>query len=108
MKKNPTYTICYRSDRQGSGPVMRQIVSLSGVRSLAKFLNNFKKNNPNYVILVAFVSDDDGKYLSNVKFLQAEYRAQRWLTGYKERLLANAVEQGFDIKWNHGLKAVSK
>ncbi len=67
-------------------------------------MNRFKRNNPDSLIIVAYVSDSAGKCLNNVKFLPIEYKAQKWFAGYKERLLANALEQGYELKWNHGLK----
>jgi hypothetical protein len=106
MEANPTYTFCYRPDRLGSGPVMKQTISVKNIRHLAMYLNTFRKNNPHYIILVAYLSNDEGVYTKVVKFLPAEYKAQRWLTGWKERLLANAVENGYDISWNHGLKPI--
>jgi hypothetical protein len=104
MERNPNYTICYRPDTRGSGAVTRQTIAVKDVRGLARFLNKFKENNPNYIILVAFVSDDSGKFKRVVNFLPAEYKAQKWLTGWKERLLANAKDQGYELSWNHGLK----
>jgi hypothetical protein len=71
---------------------------------MAKHLNCFVAAHKGCRIIVCFVSDVDGKFIKLCNFLKDEYKAQRWLVGNKERLLANALERGFDIKWNHGLK----
>lgn len=75
------------------------------IRRLAKHLNALVKRNPStYVIIVQAVGADGG-HIANVKFLRSEHLAQQWLTGYKERLLANAIEvHGMDLKWNSGLR----
>ncbi|WP_336784083.1 hypothetical protein [Paenibacillus illinoisensis] len=100
------YTICHRNINGGSGPILKETIALPNVRSLAKYLNKFKKKNPKTTVIVAYVSDSRGKCLNNVKFLPIEYKAQKWLVGNKERLLLNAVEQGYKLKWNHGLKPI--
>lgn len=108
--ENVYYTFHYRPDFYGeggkaSGVLARKTVALPNVRSLAKHLNKFILQNPRCKIFVVYVSDETGvKMHTTVKFLGAEYRAQRFLTGHKERLLAYAVENGYNIKWNHGLK----
>jgi hypothetical protein len=104
------YLICYRDDsiKKASGRINRIEAEFTGVRSLAKFLNSFKTSNPSYFVLIALMQGDGGKTYKPVRFLNPEYKAQKWLTGYKERLLANAIESKMDIKWNHGLKAVER
>lgn len=99
------YTFCYRDVTiEGSATMGKITVALNSVRSLARHLNRFKTINPNFRVLVAFISDGEGKFKSAVKFLSVEYEAQRWLGGYKERLLACAVDQGYELNWNHGLR----
>lgn len=101
------YCICYRNDdEKSSGAIMKLTATVKDVRALAKLLNNFKGLNPDKIILVAYLVDDKGVFKKVVHFLPAEYKAQRWLTGWKERLLAGAKEQGCDISWSHGLKPV--
>ena len=101
--KNICYVICFRDKGVSTGAIQRFTAMLPNIRSLAKLLNAFRKNSPMYQIIVAYI-EEDGKFVTNVKFLPIEYKAQRWLTGDKERLLANALDRGYEIKWNHGLK----
>lgn len=100
------YTIMYRVDGVTSGSILKKEIRCTSIRSLAKFLNDFRARNPQYLILVAYLSDEEGRLVKAVKFLTIEYQAQKWLTGYNERLLATAKEQGIELSWNHGLKPV--
>jgi hypothetical protein len=99
------YTFCYTAIGKGhTGKAEKKTIALPDVRSLAKYLNRHKRKNPNHQIMVAFLSEANGKFIKVVKFLTIEYQAQQWLVGYKERLLAYALESGYELKWHHGLK----
>jgi hypothetical protein len=73
-------------------------IKLSGIKKLAEVLNNMKAKNPNRRITMVCIVDDNGTYLTYVKFLRQEWTKQQWLTGYKERMLAHAkYERGYEI-----------
>jgi hypothetical protein len=105
MVANVNYKIRYTDRGASSGsPISDFVAPLQNIRSLAKFLNSFKRKNPLFFIIVVTLEDKDGKFINTVKFLPIEMATQKWLTGYKERLLATALHRGYEIKWNHGLK----
>lgn len=71
---------------------------LGSVKSLAKRLNKLVKANPQYKIVAVSVVDEKGVVKKNVKFLPKEINEQKFITGYKARLLAHAkYELGYDI-----------
>lgn len=104
----PNYRIICRKKEDNSGALVRWKETLPNVKSLAKYLNGLVKRKKYLHVIACYVEDKDEKFISNVKFLQSEYASQRWLTGYSERLLANAIEiYGMDLKWSSGLKPSS-
>lgn len=71
---------------------------LGSIKSLAKRLNRLVKANPQYKVVAVSVVDEKGIVKKNVKFLPKEINEQRFITGYKQRLLAHAkYELGYDI-----------
>ncbi|MNE73693.1 hypothetical protein D3C80_1697180 [compost metagenome] len=93
--------IVYPGTERGTSQVY---VEFPSVRHLAAHLNKYVAKNKTHRVITAYVCDEEGVFLKNVKFLQAEYRKQRWITGYKERLLANAVLlYNMDLNWNNEL-----
>lgn len=102
----PNYKIIARTAEGSSGLIHQIDITLPNVKSLAKYLNRMVKSNKR--VIACQLIDAQGKYVTSVKFLQSEYASQRWLTGYKERLLANAMEiHHLDLKWNSGLKQMA-
>jgi hypothetical protein len=74
---------------------------MTGIRALRKMLNSMVKRNPTRRIITVSVLDDDGYYISSVKFLTKEIKEQVFLTGMKERLLAHAkYECGYEVATN--------
>lgn len=96
---NHNYKVIYRTKGVASGVAQSIVIPLTGVKSLARYLNSFVKRNPNFEVLTTYIVDDKGEFAKNVKLMREEYVNQKWLTGYKERLLAQAIAQGMDIKW---------
>jgi hypothetical protein len=73
-------------------------VELTSVRALAKMLNGLRKRNPNRRITLVSVVDENDKYLAHVKFLPQEIVQQKFLTGWRERMLASAkYERGYEV-----------
>lgn len=102
MKRNTktvNYKIYYFDNPMKRGENATEItITLSGISKLAKVLNNMKAKNPQRRISMVCIVDDSGAYISYVKFLKQEWAKQKWLTGYKERLLAYAkYESGYEI-----------
>jgi hypothetical protein len=76
-------------------------LTMTGIRALCKMLNSMVKRNPTRRIITVSVLDDDGYYISSVKFLTKEIKEQVFLTGMKERLLAHAkYECGYEVATN--------
>lgn len=83
---------------------LQMYVEMPNIKAVAKWLNAYKLKRPDYQILAAFIADSDGKYVEKVHFLRSEFKCQRWIPSYKERLLTVAViKYGIDLKWNNDL-----
>lgn len=104
-ERKVNYKIVYKDKGIPNSRLIHFRIVLPNIRSLAKQLNNFIKRNPEYEVVAAYIVDKDDLFVTDVKFLKAEYKAQRWLTGWKERLLAHAVDRGYEIDWDSGLKS---
>lgn len=75
-----------------------QDVTLSNVRALARLLNAMVRINPKRRIVMVSVIDDNGKFLTHVRLLDKEIKEQKFLTGFKERLLAHAKYKcGYEV-----------
>lgn len=109
VEKTVNYKVVYR-DLKGASRKETTFftASLPNVKSLAKMLNAFARKNPNLEVLACYIVNNEGIFIGTVKFLDAEYAAQKWLTGWKERLLAVALANGYDLKWNTGLTKKEK
>lgn len=95
------YRIHYFSPEVGGTRSLQRDVRLSNVRALAKLLNTMVKTNSKQRIIMVSVLDENGIYLSSVKFLKREIKEQKFLTGMKERLLAHAkYECGYEVAIN--------
>jgi hypothetical protein len=96
-KINYDYKIVYK--RMGENKVNFIKVSLPHIRSLAKYCNRFVQNNPTCNILTVFLIDKEEVFNGSVKFLHSEYKNQKFITGWKERLLEVARNtQGIAVK----------
>lgn len=83
---------------EGSWKADNSILVLGSVKALAKRLNGLVKANPQYKIVAVSVVNKDGVVKKHVKLLTKEINEQKFITGYKERLLAYAkYELGYDI-----------
>lgn len=81
--------------------VIHTDLTMTGIRALCKMLNSMVKRNPKRRIITVSILDNDGYYISSVKFLPKEIKEQQFLTGMKERLLAHAkYECGYEVATN--------
>jgi hypothetical protein len=73
-------------------------ITMTGIRALARMLNSMRKRNPNRRIVTVSVINEQGIYVTSVKFLPEEIKRQEFLTGMKERLLAHAkYNRGYEV-----------
>jgi hypothetical protein len=85
--------------KQNSNQMFEFKVVLPGIKSLAKFLNNHLKRHREKQIVLVHLVDSKNVFITNVKFLREEYVNQKFLTGHKERLLAKALSDGYELNW---------
>lgn len=86
------------SDKDNGWEEYDRILELSSIRSLTKRLNLIKKKNPELKIVNVSIVDNDNRIIGQVKFIPREIATQKFITGYKERLLAHAkYTLGYDI-----------
>src|SRR5690606_11809881 len=99
--KTTSYKIFYFDNPKTGGSIENTTVNLTSIRKLAKLLNLMKKRNPDRRITMVTIVDENGKYVDYVRFLNKEIAEQKWLTGYKERLLAYAKHhRGYEVATN--------
>jgi hypothetical protein len=94
----PEYKVIYRTKAELSS-VTQQVIDLPNVKSLARYLNSLIRRHPDKEVLAVYIVDKNGRFIRSTKFLTDEFKHQYWFTGYKERLLANALEKGYEINW---------
>lgn len=88
-------------DTKTANTSRQQDVTLTNIRALCKLLNSMVKIKPDRRIITVSVIDENGCYVSSVKFLRREIKEQKFLTGMKERLLAHAkYECGYEVATN--------